>query len=157
MKKLLSILIAMIFLMSISLAAAAEGSTPPAPPEGGMGGTPPEMPEGGMGGTPPDMPEGGMGGTPPDMSEGGMGGTPPGMPGGSSSADLTYTAAVEITASETQDDQTYASETVDESALIIKTDGSVTIENPTVTKTVKTNTGSMNTSSTMEVLMVIIP
>ena len=124
MKKLLSILIAMIFLMSISLAAAAEGSTPPAPPEGGMGGTPPDMPEGGMGGTPPDMPEGGMGGT------------PPGMPGGgSSSADLTYTAAVEITASETQADQTYASETVDESALIINTDGSVTIENPTVTKT----------------------
>ena len=78
MKKLLSILIAMIFLMSISLAAAAEGSTPPAPPEGGMGGTPPDMPEGGMGGTPPGMPG-----------------------GGSSSADLTYTAAVEITASET--------------------------------------------------------
>ena len=57
------------------------------------------------------------------------------MPGGSSSADLTYTAAVEITASETQADQTYTSDTVDESALIINTDGSVTIENPTVTKT----------------------
>ena len=135
MKKLISILIACMLLMSIGLSAAAEGSTPPSPPEGGMGGTPPDMPEGGMGGTPPDMPEGGMGGTPPDMPEGGMGGTPPGMPGGSSSADLTYTAAVEITASETQADQTYTSDTVDESALIINTDGSVTIENPTVTKT----------------------
>ena len=135
MKKLISILIACMLLMSIGLSAAAEGSTPPSPPEGGMGGTPPDMPEGGMGGTPPGMPEGGMGGTPPDMPEGGMGGTPPGMPGGSSSADLTYTAAVEITASETQADQTYTSDTVDESALIINTDGSVTIENPTVTKT----------------------
>ena len=135
MKKLISILIACMLLMSIGLSAAAEGSTPPSPPEGGMGGTPPDMPEGGMGGTPPDMPEGGMGGTPPGMPEGGMGGTPPGMPGGSSSADLTYTAAVEITASETQADQTYTSDTVDESALIINTDGSVTIENPTVTKT----------------------
>ena len=111
MKKLISILIACMLLMSIGLSAAAEGSTPPSPPEGGMGGTPPDMPEGGMGGT------------------------PPGMPGGSSSADLTYTAAVEITASETQADQTYTSDTVDESALIINTDGSVTIENPTVTKT----------------------
>ena len=74
MKKLISILIACMLLMSIGLSAAAEGSTPPSPPEGGMGGTPPDMPEGGMGGTPPDMPEGGMGGTPPDMPEGGTSG-----------------------------------------------------------------------------------
>ena len=64
---------------------------------------------------------------------GGPGGQ--GGPGGSSSADLTYTAAVEITSEETQADQTYSSETADESALIISTDGAVTVTNPTVSKT----------------------
>lgn len=71
---------------------------------------------------------GGPGGTPPE------GGTPGGAPGGSSS-DITYTAATEITAADTQSGQTYASTTADESALLISTSDEVTITDPTVTKT----------------------
>ena len=118
MKRLFAILTACAVLFSFTMTSLAEGSTPPSMPEG-MG-TPPE----GMG-TPPD----GMG-TPPD----GMPGGAPGQMGGSS-ADLTYTASVEITAADTQTDVTYASETADESALIINTDECVTVVNPTVTKT----------------------
>ena len=88
-----------------------------------------------MGGTPPgEPPEGGMGGTPPGKPpEGGMGGGP-GGPGGSA-ADVTYTAAEEITSGETREEETYASETSDESALIVNTAEAVTLTNPTVTKT----------------------
>ncbi len=99
--------------------------------------------ENGPGGTPPDPPEGGMpggpGGTPPDGAPGGGfgGGTPPG--GGTSSFE--YTAATEITEAAEQADQTYASETVDESALIVNTTDAVTITNPTVTKTGDSNGG----------------
>ena len=121
MKKFLSILLAAQFLFTsaFAFAGAPEGNPPGDPPTGEMGG--------GNGGTPPgDPPEGGMGGP---------GGAPGGGPGGSSSADLTYTAAVEITSEDTQADQTYASETVDESALIVNTGDAVTITNPTVTKT----------------------
>ena len=106
------------------------GDFPGEPPEGGPGGTPPE---GGPGGTPP---QGGPGGTPPDKPDGngGPGGTPGGAPGGSS-ADIDYTASVEITSEDSQSDQTYASTTADESALLISTSDEVTITNPTVTKT----------------------
>ena len=90
---------------------APEGTPPGDPPEGGPGGTPPE---------------GGPGGTPPD---GGPGGGP-----GSSSADIDYTGAEEITSADTQSGKTYTSTTVDESALLIATSDDVTISNPTVTK-----------------------
>ncbi len=99
---------------------------------GGSEQAPPDMPSG-EGGTneqaPPDMPGGG--------GEGGEGGGQGGAPGGgsSSSSDLTYTAAVEITAADEQSGQTYASETADESALLISTADEVTITDPTVTKT----------------------
>jgi len=66
-------------------------------------------------------------GQPPDG--GGSGG-----PGGGTS-DFTYTAATEITSADTQDGQTYASTTADESALIVNTADDVTISNATVTKT----------------------
>ena len=79
---------------------------------------------------PGEPPEGGPGGNPPD----GQGG-PGGAPGGNSSADIDYTAAVEITSADSQSDQTYASSTADESALLISTSDEVTITNPTVTKT----------------------
>ncbi len=106
------------------------GGFPGEPPEGGPGGTPPE---GGPEGTPP---QGGPGGTPPDKPDGngGPGGAPGGAPGGSS-ADIDYTASVEITSGDSQSDQTYASTTADESALLISTSDEVTITNPTVTKT----------------------
>ena len=71
---------------------------------------------------------------PGEPPEGGPGGAPGGAPGGSS-ADVVYTAAVEITSAENQSGQTYASSTADESALLISTADEVTITNPTVTKT----------------------
>ena len=89
---------------------------------------PGEPPEGGSGGTPPDG-QGGPGGTPPD----GQGG-PGGGPGGSSSADIDYSGAEEITSADAQSGQTYASSTSDESALLISTSDDVTVTDPTVTK-----------------------
>ena len=87
-------------------------------------------------GTPPGDPpdgNGGPGGTSPgDPPSGGM---PGGAPGGSSSADIDYSGAVEITSADTQSGQTYASATSDESALLISTSDEVTINDPTVTKT----------------------
>ena len=106
-------------------AEAPSGDMPGEPPEGGEGpgGTPP--------GDPPDG-NGGPGGTPPGGFGGGM---PGGGPGSSSSADIDYPAAVEITSADSQSGQTYSSTTSDESALLISTDADVTITDPTVTKT----------------------
>jgi hypothetical protein len=67
------------------------------------------------------------GGTPP----GGFGG---GKPGGSSSSDIEYSGATEITSADSQNGQTYSSATVDESALLISTSEDVSITDPTVTK-----------------------
>ena len=74
---------------------------------------------------------GGMGG--PGGNGGGFGGNT--GPGGGSAASVTYTAATEITSATEQSGQTYASETSDESALIIDTTEDVVIDEPTVTKT----------------------
>jgi len=84
----------------------------------------------GPGGTPPgDPPSGGMG---PGGEGGGFGGGTP--PGGSTSS-FEYTAATEITSVTEQTNQTYASDTADESALIVNTADAVSITDPTVTKT----------------------
>ena len=48
---------------------------------------------------------------------------------------MTYSGAAEITSAETRTGETYASDTVDESALLISTSEDVTIQDPTVTKT----------------------
>ena len=64
----------------------------------------------------------------------------PGGPGGGT-ADFEYTAATEITSADTQDGQTYASTTADESALIVNTSEDVTLSNVTVTKTGDSNGG----------------
>lgn len=69
---------------------------------------------------------------PPDGSGRGPGG---GGPGGSSSADIDYKGAVEITSSDSQSGQKYDSSTADESALLISTSDDVTITDPTVNKT----------------------
>ena len=61
-------------------------------------------------------------------------GNPPGGKPGSSSSSISYSGAVEISSSESQSGQTYASSTTDESALLVSTSEAVTIENPTVTK-----------------------
>ena len=102
----------------------------PQPPDGN--GNPGNPPEGGPGGMPP--------GKPPDGGPGGQGGMPPGGHGGGS-ADIDYTGAVEIRSAETQEGKTYASTTVDESALLISTSDEVSITNPTVTKTGSSNGG----------------
>ena len=101
----------------------APGEFPGEPPKGGPGGTPPEKPDG----------NGGPGGTPPDGNGGP--GAPGDAPGGNSSADIDYTAAVEVTSGDTQTGKTYSSTTADESALLISTSDEVTITDPTVTKT----------------------
>ena len=130
-RKITAILLTIAMLFSISLCACAEeNGQPPEPPSGDM--TPPD----GGNGQPPEMP----GGNPPDGAPGGGGfggGTPPG--GGTS--DFTYTAATEVTEAAEQADQTYQSETADESALIINTSDVVTISNPTVIKTGDSNGG----------------
>ena len=115
------------------------GSQPPEKPDGeapgalqeGMGG-----PGGGMG-TPPDGVPGSEMGTPPDGIPGGKGGPGGGMPGGgpgSSSADIDYSGAVEITSADTQENQTYETSAEDQSALLISTAEDVNISNPTVRK-----------------------
>ena len=104
--------------METTAAAAPDGT----PPEG-MG-QPPERPDG--------TPSGGMPGGP-----GGMGQPPAGGPGGGpggSSADIEYKGAVEITAADSQSGQTYASDTADESALLVSIGDAVTVDEPTVTK-----------------------
>ena len=92
---------------------------PDAPPDnGGEHGAPPDG----------DVEHGEPGGTPPDGNGGGFG-------GGSSSSDIDYTASVIIDSEDTQSNKTYTSVTADESAILISTADSVTIGNPTVTKT----------------------
>ena len=87
--------------------------------------------------TPPDMPSGeNGGGTPPDMPSGEGGGTPPeGNGGGTSSSSVTWSGATEITSAGTYNDQTFTSTSSNQNALLINTSESVTINNPTVTKT----------------------
>ena len=124
MKKILALLMAALLLLSTTFAfAEPSGGNPPGdPPSGGPG----EMSGKGPGGTPPD-------GAPGERPEGGPGGAPGGFGGGG--ADVTYTAATEITAAATETDASYTSETADESALIVNTADAVTIANPTVVKT----------------------
>ena len=137
MRKPVSILLATALLIitltacgNATVSAASEETAPSmtvsgAPTSGDMPGEPPE-------GTPPGAPPDGNGmpgGTPP----GGFGGGMPGGPGGSS-ADIDYSAAVEITSAEAQSGQTYESSASDESALLISTSEDVSITDPTVTK-----------------------
>lgn len=108
-----------------------ESEAPADMPEGeAPEGEPGEMPEGqAPDGAPGEMPDGQAPGNPPDGEGGGFGG------GGNSSADIDYTGATTITSADSQDGQTYESDTADESALLITTSDDVTISNTTVTKT----------------------
>ena len=123
MKKILAILITLTMILTVSAAALAEGN-PPGEPPAGMGAPPDGMgaPPDGM--TPPD----GMG-TPPDGMGGGFGGGTP--PGGSTSS-FEYAAAAEITEAASVSGEAYATETVDESALIVNTADTVTLNDITV-------------------------
>ncbi len=73
-------------------------------------------------------------GTPPEKPDGGPGGGPGGAPGGSS-ADIDYKAAHEITSGTEEKNETYGSDTADESALLIAASEAVTIAGASVTKT----------------------
>ena len=110
------------------------------PPQGGPGNGQP--PQGGPGNGQP--PQGGPGNGQPPQGGPGNGQPPQGGPGngqplqggpGGSAADVSYTAAEEITAAETQENQTYTSETANENALLINTTDTVKLQYPTVTKT----------------------
>ena len=131
-KKLLCIALAILMIVSLLAGCSTEntsGDTDTADqssaaqtdPNGGPGVTPT--------GDPPDG-QGGPDGTPPDGNGGNGGG-----PGGSSSADIDYAGAVEITSADTQDGLTCDSSTADESALLITTSDAVTLTDLTVTKT----------------------
>lgn len=95
--------------------------------ENQSGENPPEKPDGeAPDGAPGEKPDGEAPGNPPE----GGGGF-----GGGSSADIDYKGAIEITGADSQDGETYASTTADESALLIATSDDVEITNATVTKT----------------------
>ena len=122
MKRLLS-LILVICVMAMGFTAFAEGA-PAGDPPSEMG-NPPE----GMPGEPPE----GMGNPPEGMGgPGGFGGSTP--PGGGT-ADFEYAASTEITETAEEAEGTYASETADESALIVNTDQDVALTNISVSKT----------------------
>ena len=65
------------------------------------------------------------------------GGNAPGgnAPGGASAQDVTYAAATSLTSGTELEAGEYTSETADENAILIDTDESVTLNQPTVTKT----------------------
>ena len=124
-----------------SKAPGSENGFPGQPPEGTPPGDPPDGFGGGSGGTPPEGGPGGMPhGDPPEGFGGGQGGTPPGGFGGGpggpggGGADIDYKGAVEITGADSQSKQSYLSTASDESALLISTSDTVTITDPTVTK-----------------------
>ena len=141
-KKILALLLAVLLIISLAACGSsasddsaetgtASEQTEPAPSSGGSSEKteraeaddfPGDPPEGGPGGTPPEKPEG----------NGGPGGGPGGS--GGSSADIDYSGAEEITSADAQSDQSYASTTADESALLISTSDEVTVTNPSVTK-----------------------
>ena len=127
MKRIWTMILSVLLAVSVAFSVTAfaeysQGSAPGSSAPGDMG-TPPD-------GTPPD---GFGGGNPPDGAPGGGfgGGTPP----GGSTSSFEYTAATEISEAAELADQTYSSDTADESALIVNTADAVTITNPTVTKT----------------------
>ena len=72
-------------------------------------------------------------GEPPKGENGGPGGAPGGAPG-SSSADIDYTAAKEVTSAETISAETISSTSSDENALLVSTSENVTISDVTVSK-----------------------
>ena len=67
----------------------------------------------------------------------GLGGNAPGgnAPSGASAQDVTYAAATSLTSGTELEAGEYTSETADENAILIDTDESVTLNQPTVTKT----------------------
>lgn len=107
-KKIIAILTAITIILSLTTIAFAE--PPAAPPDGFQGdnsGNPPSAP-----------PDGGMGG-----------------PGGGQNVSVNWSGATEITSAVAETGKTYSSTTANENALLIDTNGTVTLSDITVTKT----------------------
>ncbi len=88
------------------------------------------------------------GGTPPSEAPSGApsgGGAMGGAPGSSSSASITYTAVNTYSSDTTISNQDIASTGTDENAILV-TDGSVTVDGVTVTRTSSDSTGGDNSS-----------
>ena len=96
-------------------------------------------------GNPPDGTPGNMDGkqAPPD-GEGGPGG--PGGPGGQNSAPESYDAVSSFSEDKEESDQTYASTGKDESAVLVTSGASVTLNNFTIDRTSTDSTGGDNSS-----------
>lgn len=118
-----------------SAAAAGQNSQPQGnPPDGGNGqapsGNPPAKPDG-------SAPAGNAGGgTAPSGS----------APGGGQSAVTSWNAATEFTADATEDDGIYDSTGTDENAVHVSNGASVTLNNPTVTRTSSDSQGGDSSS-----------
>ena len=138
MKRTLSLLLVFSLLLTCVPAFAQQGN-PPEPPSGDAPmGTPPDGFGGGQGG-PGGMPMG----TPPDGFGGGQGG-PGGMPGGGSGFSGEYDAVLTID-SDTVLNQDLTSTGTDENALLV-TDGKVSLNDVSVTRTSSDSTGGDNSS-----------
>lgn len=107
---------------------------PDNPPSGQPGGTPPE---GGPAGTPPD-------GQPGDAPQGGMPGEG-GMPGGGGSAVSEWSSVIEYSTDTETTSETYDSTGTDENAIHVS-DGTVTLNNPTITRTSAESQGGDSSS-----------
>lgn len=115
----------------------------------------PDMSDGGQNGSAPQMPDGQQPGTPPELP--GNGSRLPMLSQDmldqlleaeiitqeeydaiaafqQNAANVTYTAATEITAAASLENGIYLSDSADENAILIDTDGEVTLVNPNVTK-----------------------
>lgn len=109
--------------------------------EGNDGGTPPSPPSSGndsSGGTPPEMPDGSApSGNAPDRA--------PGGDGSGSSAVTSWDAATEFSSDTEENDGTYTSTGTDENAVHVS-EGSVVLNNPTVTRSFSESSGGDNSS-----------
>ena len=131
--RIIAIMLALVISLLFSVSALADAPSDMGEPPEGMG----EPPEGGMPGEPPE----GMPGEPPEGGPGGEGGFGGSTPPGGGTSDFEYTGATEITEAAVASGETYSSETVDESALIVNTDADVALTDIAVSKTGDSNGG----------------
>lgn len=149
MKRIMSLALAALMLLTWPLAYAQEAAEVPALQM--AQGEPPEMPAGeGPDGNPPEMPGSEMpGGTPPQMPEGGPmnggpGGGPGGMPGGSMGAPETYDAVYTV-----EEETSFTGElqsTGDDENLIHVQAGTATVTDAVLTRTSDGSSGGDNAS-----------
>lgn len=156
MKRILSLFLTLLLIVTSAASFAEAGSTPPASADGGApAGDPPadgQAPAGdpqangqAPAGDPASMPDGQTpGGNPPSMPDGEMpGGMPPG--GGQSAQPEQYDAVLNLSEDTTHSDDAIASTGVDENAVLV-TNGDVTLENMEISRVSQESTGG-DTSS----------